>query len=572
MPNNRTHSARSRLPLLGICVIAAAGLLGSACWWIGVFDADPTVQQANRLRAEQAALQGDWAESLAAVAKLRQPTGADVKLRAVALSNLRRFSEAARAWHELRKRQPRANDDLRQLFVEWQQSTRGNDIFDLSQQIMLRADDGYPVAHAMLALFAKRGGQYQKAAEHFGELHRQLKTSERGRLDFAEALLRTGRPEQVSAVLKGVESAEAYWLLSRAALQRADAESARSHLEIMQQIEPRTRDLIGTREEPAPLVGSAACAQCHTAQFDAQASTHHANTFRPIRASDVQSLLDVEWIADPLDSQVEHRLEEKRGNVVARTRNLQGDEVRSQWLYRMGSGKNGETFISKRPTGEFLEYRLSLYTGLGWDVTTGQGAGKSLLEHAGKRLHQLEFDVCIRCHTTDTESARALPERAKTSELGVRCESCHGPGKHHLLAVRMGMHEDLAIRNPARLAARELVAVCASCHQPDAPLDVEDPTNARFQTATFRTSRCFRESDTLSCVTCHDPHSNARTDAAYYDQKCMTCHTSDRVLPCPSHPGNNSCTGCHMPRVSGSMRHTTFSDHSIPVKSRRPPL
>ena len=77
-------------------------------------------------------------------------------------------------------------------------------------------------------------------------------------------------------------------------------------------------------------------------------------------------------------------------------------------------------------------------------------------------------------------------------------------------------------------------------------------------------------------MTCHDPHHDAETSAAYYEAKCLGCHaaTADahrpspedpRRVPCPVNP-TSDCLRCHMPSVKGAVPHSAFTDHYIRVR------
>ena len=106
--------------------------------------------------------------------------------------------------------------------------------------------------------------------------------------EFASALLRAGRPDeardQLRLVLAEAPDPEAYWLLSRADLQRKDWAAARADSERSGSF--RVNDPM--RPEPAPYVGAASCAGCHAAEFQAQQASRHARTF--VRESEIGDL------------------------------------------------------------------------------------------------------------------------------------------------------------------------------------------------------------------------------------------------------------------------------------------
>ena len=90
-------------------------------------------------------------------------------------------------------------------------------------------------------------------------------------------------------------------------------------------------------------------------------------------------------------------------------------------------------------------------------------------------------------------------------------------------------------------------------------------------------SRCFRESrDRLTCVTCHDPHTDVATDDKPYTAACLQCHSRPttgsaprpvQAKPCPVN-AVAKCVECHMPKrrepvFPGSPRRV--ADHFIRI-------
>ena len=89
----------------------------------------------------------------------------------------------------------------------------------------------------------------------------------------------------------------------------------------------------------------------------------------------------------------------------------------------------------------------------------------------------------------------------------------------------------------------------------------------RFQPFGLAKSKCFKASaDKLTCVTCHDPHADAATDAKSYEQTCISCHTAPKKA-CPVN-ATEKCISCHMPAVpafSGVQFSVHIADHFIRV-------
>lgn len=111
-------------------------------------------------------------------------------------------------------------------------------------------------------------------------------------------------------------------------------------------------------------------------------------------------------------------------------------------------------------------------------VNLGDGAGTRLLKYQygfndGTDQHgwhdRGETGIyeanCIGCHVSgfdlqafEADRNRSLEEL--TADLGVGCESCHGPGNRHVAAPRAANR----IVNPARLSPDQQNHICAQCH------------------------------------------------------------------------------------------------------------
>ena len=75
--------------------------------------------------------------------------------------------------------------------------------------------------------------------------------------------------------------------------------------------------------------------------------------------------------------------------------------------------------------------------------------------------------VCIQCHTTDghTRNGAEGGLDSRVTELGISCESCHGPGEQHVNWRRTeeAKGED-PIVNPVSLSHERSSQVCGACH------------------------------------------------------------------------------------------------------------
>jgi hypothetical protein len=107
------------------------------------------------------------------------------------------------------------------------------------------------------------------------------------------------------------------------------------------------------------------------------------------------------------------------------------------------------------------------------------------------------------------------------------------------------------------------------------------PSFIRFQAPTFMKSRCYVESGSFSCVTCHNPHKDAEASPAFYEAVCLQCHSTPKpgaATPAAKAGGNaraasvcpvdqaKGCLNCHMPKVPNAVPNAEFTDHYIRVR------
>jgi tetratricopeptide (TPR) repeat protein len=390
---------------------------------------------------------------------------------------------------------------------------------------------------------------------------------------LARNYLKLGKPaparDQLRTVLGAGPDPDASWLLSRAWLQEGRADEAVSA--VQRSGGRRSDDPLAS--EPAPYVGSAACAECHKAIHRAEQSSRHARTF--LSGPDLARLpLPDGPLADPADPKTVHHRLRREGDRVGWETRVDDEVARAVVRYAFGSGDRGVTPVGPDGHGRFRELRLSRYGDIdAWDVTTGHKVRPE--PHTadgflGRVLSADDVRGCLGCHTTDPRSAR---DRAGplAAETGIGCERCHGPGGNHLKAVSTGFL-DLAIARPRLATAEQVTRLCAGCHSPiGRSVKPTDPDAPRFQGTTLTWSRCYQESSGgLSCVTCHDPHHDADTSASRYEAKCLACHSptggkeGEGRSSCPVNP-SAACLTCHMPATKSAVPHTTFTDHHIRV-------
>jgi len=384
--------------------------------------------------------------------------------------------------------------------------------------------------------------------------------------ELARTLLQVRQPDEARLRLEQILSAtpdpESSWLLSRAYLQMGLKQEALAALEKSGSF----RDEHPFVPEPSSFAGSKSCAQCHSAIFHPQQSSRHAHTF--FRAAEFADIsLPPSDLPDPGNANVTHTLKWTKNQQLQQETDVKGQAYSAIVEYAIGSGDRGLTLVGRTNKDAAVELRLSRYrsgTSFKWDVTSGhiRHPDEPAL-YLGEPLDEDAVRRCLNCHVT---SAQAIFRASGpgSSDQGIGCEKCHGPGENHIQAIKSDF-PDRAIVDPRMASGLPVVAICAKCHSPrHGNVAPEDPSAARFPGTTLTWSRCFLESQNkLDCVTCHDPHRNVATAASHYEGKCLSCHSAPTTV-CPV-SSTKGCVGCHMPLVKNVVPHSSFTDHFIRV-------
>lgn len=236
-----------------------------------------------------------------------------------------------------------------------------------------------------------------------------------------------------------------------------------------------------------------------------------------------------------------------------------------------GSGNHGQTYLYWE--GDRLcQLPISYFSESGWINSPGsyRDGTADFARGVGDR--------CLDCHATYFDSDPVDYNRHDRTKfiLGVTCVRCHGPGWAHVQYHRSHPEDTDAryIVQPANLPQVRANEVCAQCHsgigrplqaafsyRPGEPLDefisldmnTDNPQNddphAANQLLRLMKSRCFLESENMTCATCHDPHQNERGDRKLFNERCAACHEPDTCHLATEYGSriHNRCVECHMP-------------------------
>ena len=178
-------------------------------------------------------------------------------------------------------------------------------------------------------------------------------------------------------------------------------------------------------------LGAEACAACHAEQASAHAVSAHARALsRPADHRLAAKFGAPRRLARAPGFQFEIAMAGSE-LTVAVSHGALSRRVVAEWAF--GAGDQAVTFVSQADESRYVEHHFSYYSGP--DVYARRPANapggrprpgrRPALPHLSP---QTEIMSCFRCHTTgplelgDNYSIRP-------SQLGVRCEACHGPAR-----------------------------------------------------------------------------------------------------------------------------------------------
>lgn len=199
-------------------------------------------------------------------------------------------------------------------------------------------------------------------------------------------------------------------------------------------------DLVPKPSTQANFIGNKACADCHEAEYSSWQKTPHGKALKKM---------------DDVDGGVLPVNLEDKASMVAQ---LKADGVVNadkmyipalkDYVYVMPGKETYYFFYKKDGKIEILPARFNIIKGK-WTsaaddnnatVPTGWGS------------------YCLTCHTVNNRMVNGTYQAA---DVGVGCESCHGPGSLH---AKNPSVKNNYILNPAKLHPNMAALICADCH------------------------------------------------------------------------------------------------------------
>ncbi len=245
----------------------------------------------------------------------------------------------------------------------------------------------------------------------------------------------------------------------------------------------------------------------------------------------------------------------------------------------IGSGTRGQSYLSWNENNLYqlpVSYFESAHA---WSNSPGFPEGNP-------KFNRIVYTRCLECHATYSDYTSAGKESQHVSKpkilYGISCEKCHGPAQKHVDFPLQNPTVKKAefIINPASFSRVQSLDMCALCHA-----GKKTPTTAAFsfaagdtldqffapsdtaaesvdvhvnQSGLLAKSKCFKNTQTLTCNTCHNTHNQERGNTTLFSQRCMTCHKQEQCHFCAANPSStavtsNNCIDCHMPVQASKM-------------------
>jgi len=360
---------------------------------------------------------------------------------------------------------------------------------------------------------------------------------------------------------------------------------------------PLTSSFRNTSPEIA-YVGNEACIACHRDEHASYLETNHSRSFS-----------DVNVAIEPPDGEFHHELSGRhyriyRDGKSVRLREFIHDHDGQEVVlfddvakYALGSGNYSRMYLIE-DDGFLIESPMTWYPRLNkWGMSAG--FEKDPLQHGFTR--EVAWG-CTHCHAGRVKMVNGAAKKLRVEHKSISCERCHGPGELHVREREAKLpikgEIDHSIVNVRHLSRERQEDVCSQCHLSGAAdIEVRGRSMADFrpglrmsdfrvsyrvdreatrmtvsgQIEQMRLSRCYIESATMTCATCHNPH--ARPDdsekVAHFRNRCLECHSTEscgvqtnaRIRQQP----DDNCVTCHMPRGPTDIPHLSFTHHRIGI-------
>jgi len=332
--------------------------------------------------------------------------------------------------------------------------------------------------------------------------------------------------------------------------------------------------------------GSESCIQCHQIQHETSLLSAHYKATLPATKENILGHFTEGNNTFVYDKNTKIVMEE-RNDSLYQVLYKNGKEVKAYPFDVLFGAKHAQT-SGYWKNHYFYELPISYYKSINkWATSPNYSA--TIPDFKRKILKE-----CFACHSSNISSGYITTSSTETYTYmgmevndfmskntllyGIDCERCHGPGKKHI-QTHLKFPDLKKAQNMvgfSNLTRQQRIDACALCHsgndksklksrfqyKPGESLSDYFTENPRSrdtlnydvhgnQLGLLSQSKCFQKSETMDCITCHNPHQEKAQTYASYSKICMNCHKTPQhnaiTLKSKSMLANN-CVECHMPK------------------------
>ena len=334
--------------------------------------------------------------------------------------------------------------------------------------------------------------------------------------------------------------------------------------------------------------GSESCMECHPKIYNEALKSSHYKASASASIKNVLGNFSPGYNTYSYDKATKMVME-NRNNELFQVYYKNGKEVKAYRFDIVMGAKNAQTSLFWDKDIVY-ELPLSYYTSV-----NNWGTSPSYPPNQPNFSRAISID-CFECHSsnmelkhknTETENYFGTEMKMETMKkesviFGIDCERCHGPAKNHVQYHKKNPELKLAkhIVTHKSLNNQQKLARCVICHSaatnlesrfkfvpgnsmtdfynvsipnPDANSDVHGN-----QYGLLSQSKCFLESKTMDCTSCHDSHTIEIESLSRQSEKCLSCHGEGKKNFCTIKVPNgivlkDNCIDCHMPKKASGV-------------------
>jgi hypothetical protein len=334
--------------------------------------------------------------------------------------------------------------------------------------------------------------------------------------------------------------------------------------------------------------GSESCIQCHQAQHETAIHNAHYKASSSATTENILGSFTNGHNTFVYDKDTKLVME-NRNDSIYQVLYKNGKEAKAYAFDVVFGFKHAQTSGYWR-NHQFYELPISYYKSINkWATSPNYSATEPNFD---KKI----LKECFACHSSNIASRPVTTNSTETYTYmgmdvetfmnkntlinGIDCERCHGPGKEHVQTHLKfpDLKKSQNMVSFKNLNRQQRIDACALCHSGTD----KNKLKSRFQfkpgerltdyfTETPRSqdtinydvhgnqfgllsrSKCFQKSQTMDCITCHNPHQEAPQSYASYSKICMSCHqgiqhNETTVKTISKSRLANNCVECHMPK------------------------